>query len=81
MVDFRVLPAEVGNAWKSIITSEAIASTAEELREPPEERILLEDVLVDWALLHHGMKDKNPADKVLFYGKHSPNSECPRLCD
>ncbi|EJD00742.1 uncharacterized protein FOMMEDRAFT_125131 [Fomitiporia mediterranea MF3/22] len=32
-----------------------------------------EHVVVDFSVLHHGMKEKNPIDSVRFYGKHNIN--------
>ena len=31
------------------------------------------DILVNFAQMHFGMKEKNPLDFVRFYSKHDPN--------
>jgi hypothetical protein len=31
------------------------------------------DVVVDFATMHYGMKEKNPLDFIEFYSKHHPN--------
>jgi deoxynucleoside triphosphate triphosphohydrolase SAMHD1 len=31
------------------------------------------DVVVDFAIMHYGMKDKNPLDFIEFYSKRHPN--------
>ena len=33
------------------------------------------DVIIDWSYLHFGMKERDPIEQVLFYGKGSANSE------
>ena len=33
------------------------------------------DVIIDWNYLHFGMKERDPIEQVLFYGKGSANSE------
>lgn len=32
-----------------------------------------DDVIVDFSLMHYGMKEKNPLDFVKFYSKRNPN--------
>jgi hypothetical protein len=40
-----------------------------------------DDVIVDFSLMHYGMKEKNPLDFVKFYSKRSPKGGhlCPSL--
>ena len=48
------------------------------LERPPEELLCSlseEHVVVDLAILHYGMKDKNPVDSVKFYGKRHPDGK------
>jgi len=33
------------------------------------------DVIIDWSYLHYGMREQDPIEQVLFYGKGSANSE------
>jgi hypothetical protein len=33
------------------------------------------DVIIDWSYLHYGMKERDPIEQMLFYGKGSANSE------
>lgn len=33
------------------------------------------DIIIDWSYLHFGMKQQDPIEQVLFYGKGSANSE------
>lgn len=38
-----------------------------------------QDVIVDFSIMHYGMKDKNPLDFIKFYSKRNQNREYPVL--
>jgi deoxynucleoside triphosphate triphosphohydrolase SAMHD1 len=63
--------------WEKHLTPENIA--AEVVRNPPMEGIdgsqtlTADDVIVDWSILHMGLKEKNPMHYVKFYSKQQPN--------
>ncbi|KIM32352.1 hypothetical protein M408DRAFT_326950 [Serendipita vermifera MAFF 305830] len=64
--------------WKNMVTSQNIAREANLVREAEAEtlsqrEVTADDIIVDWSFVHFGMKDKNPVELVLFYGKHKPN--------
>lgn len=35
------------------------------------------DVIVDFSIMHYGMREKNPLDFVRFYSKYNMNCRCP----
>lgn len=68
------------------VTRERIVAAAKALPRPPAsspgdatpvdiDGLTKDDVIVDFSLLHYGMKDKNPLDFVKFYSKRNPNCE------
>ncbi|KAF9558393.1 HD-domain/PDEase-like protein [Agrocybe pediades] len=56
---------------RSISSSTVSSSVSEE--DPLDES----DIIVDIAVMHYGMQDKNPVDKVHFYSKRHPNRSGP----
>lgn len=63
---------------KDIVTAQAIALEANRVRASSSStqnlpEVVPVDIIVDWTFVHFGMKDKNPVDLVLFYGKHNPD--------
>jgi hypothetical protein len=79
IVDFKAVPTPYRDAWASLLTVENIVAEANLLGSDPdfelEDNVELncEDVIVDFSVLHMGMKDKNPMERVRFYSKHNPN--------
>ena len=68
------------------VTRERIVAAAKALPRPPVsstgdvtpvniDALTVDDVVVDFSLMHYGMKEKNPLDFVKFYSKQKPNSE------
>lgn len=43
---------------------------------PLDEPLQADDIVIDFSVMHHGMKEKNPMDNVKFYSKHCLNSPC-----
>lgn len=64
------------------VTRERIVAAAKALPRPPAgdatsvdvDALTVDDVIVDFSLMHYGMKEKNPLDFVKFYSKQKPNS-------
>ena len=52
----------------------AVSTPSEEGGSPPLDPTALQesDIVVSFALMHFGMKEKNPLDSVRFYSKHDP---------
>jgi hypothetical protein len=63
--------------FRKQITSKAIVDAANALNAVWEgsNALVEDDVRVDFALMHYGMKEKNPLDSVRFYSKREPNSK------
>ena len=83
MVDCKIFSWEIGKTCQEYITPASIVRAAKGLLSEfvGSERDLVDslsenDVIVDVADMHYGMKDKNPMDSVKFYSKHNPNREC-----
>lgn len=77
-VEVKVLPGIFKQLWQPHLTPDAIAQEATmiPIEEDDEETVLnASDIILDWATLHFGMKDRDPMQLVQFYGKHSRNSE------
>ena len=69
-------------ALAEVVTAQAVAREANVIRlcmdsEGGEgsREITDSDVIIDWSYLHFGMKERDPIEQVLFYGKGSANSE------
>lgn len=81
MVDKMFLSWELRDMWKRNYTPARILKAAKSMStsiEDPEIRDLIhnlkeEHIIVEMAVLHHGMGDKFPLDNCKFYGKYKPN--------
>ncbi|KAF8341439.1 uncharacterized protein EI90DRAFT_1737823 [Cantharellus anzutake] len=78
LVESKVLPGMFRDLWKPHVTPESVAREAarfETDRGHESESLVLNasDIIVDWATLHCGMKDKDPMQLVRFYSKQSRN--------
>ena len=69
-------------ALAEVVTAQAVAREANVIRlrmvnEGGEgsREVTDSDVIIDWSYLHFGMKERDPIEQVLFYGKGSANSE------
>jgi hypothetical protein len=90
-VDFKIVPPRYKDAWESTLTVENILREANQIRDrlalsgDAHDANVAEfaqglepnDVIVDWSMLHMGMKDRDPMQLVRLYSKHKPNSEYP----
>jgi hypothetical protein len=76
-VDFKVIDWPFREMFRKHITSKAIVDAANALNAVWEgsNALVEDDVRVDFALMHYGMKEKNPLDSVRFYSKREPNSK------
>ncbi|KAJ7683564.1 hypothetical protein B0H17DRAFT_1205071 [Mycena rosella] len=77
-VDSRVIEWERRDLFRERITRERIVEEARRLAAQDRTNIDLteltpDSVIVDHAMLHYGMKDKNPLDFVKFYSKRNFN--------
>ncbi|KAG8784818.1 hypothetical protein FRC15_002546 [Serendipita sp. 397] len=77
-VDILYLHPDEEKQIKLLVTSERIAHEAnrirtQELKTLESSEVTTDDVIVDWTYVHFGMRDRNPIELVLFYGKHNPN--------
>ncbi|KAJ7165634.1 hypothetical protein C8R43DRAFT_1061610 [Mycena crocata] len=81
-VDQRIIEWERRDVFKQYITRERIVEQARRLAVKERTEINLDEltpdsVIVDHAIMHYGMKDKNPLDFVKFYSKRNFN-KCAR---
>ena len=74
-------------ALAELVTAQEVAREANAIRSRIEDsehvrEVTDRDVIIDWSYLHFGMKEQDPIEQVLFYGKGSANSELfeDRLC-
>jgi HD superfamily phosphohydrolase len=72
LVDHKVHPAHLLTQWKEYLTPAKVVQMAKTLPDN-KETLEIEDVIVSFRIMDHGMKDKNPLDFVRFYGKNNPN--------
>ncbi|KAG6827134.1 hypothetical protein H0H92_013083 [Tricholoma furcatifolium] len=82
MVDFKVVDWEWAEVFRENITSTRVFEAARrELdardggKEEGAPRSVLEedDVIIDFLMMHYGMKERNPLDFVKFYSKTHPD--------
>jgi deoxynucleoside triphosphate triphosphohydrolase SAMHD1 len=79
MVDYKVFTWEWKGNLGKFLNAEAIVAAAKSHRpENDEEQTVLEElsirhVIIDEAVLHYGMGNSNPIDKIRFYSKRKPN--------
>lgn len=59
--------AREANAIRLDIEGSKDGESAREVRDS--------DVIIDWTYLHYGMREQDPIEQVLFYGKGNANSE------
>lgn len=78
-VDFKVIDWPMRSLFQKHITAARIVEACRELTlvsastEDADASSLQEsDVVINFALMHYGMKEKNPLDFVRFYSKHHP---------
>lgn len=85
-VDYSHIDVAKKATLAEVITAEEVAREANAIRlgiedsdDAKEGRSVREvrecDVIIDWSYLHFGMKQRDPIEQVLFYGKGSANSE------
>ncbi|KAK7451308.1 hypothetical protein VKT23_012650 [Stygiomarasmius scandens] len=81
-VDYKVIPYDLRTLARDAITPERIVEAVKQKfssgamdTQVDVGALTPDDVIVDFSTMHHGMKEKNPLDKVLFYSKRRPN-EC-----
>ena len=82
MVDYKVFAWEFKGHLRKFFNPEAIVSAAKSrIPENSGEQDALQElstqhVIIDEALLHYGMGNSNPIDKVRFYSKRKPHGAC-----
>jgi deoxynucleoside triphosphate triphosphohydrolase SAMHD1 len=70
-------------ALAEVVTAQEVAREANTIRLGIEDgeggggvrEVKESDVIINWGYLHFGMKERDPMEQVLFYGKGSANSE------
>lgn len=57
------------------MTADRIVDEAKKIRDAgiDVDALTANDIIVDFSLMHYGMKEKNPLDFVKFYSKRNPN--------
>jgi hypothetical protein len=84
-VDYKIVGWQYRDIIQEYITPERIVSAAKawaasaDSGDSKAELLTPGDVIVHLAMMHHGMKDKNPMDSVLFYSKYNINRTFTRL--
>lgn len=82
MVDYKVFAWEWKGHLRKFFNPEAIVSGAKShIPENSGERDALQElsvqhVIVDEAVLHYGMGNRNPIDEIRFYSKRKPQGMC-----
>lgn len=82
-VDYLHVGVSDKAALEKVLTEEKVAREANAIRldiEGSEDgesarEVRDSDVIIDWAYLHYGMREQDPIEQVLFYGKGNANSE------
>ena len=82
-VDYLHVGVSDKAALAEVVTAEKVAREANAIRldiEGSEDgggvrEVRDSDVIIDWSYLHFGMRERDPIEQVLFYGKGSANSE------
>lgn len=81
-VDYKVFAWDWKGHLRRFFNPKTIVSAAK-LHKPEndEERAALEElstqhVIIDEAVLHYGMGNDNPIDKIRFYSKRKPQGVC-----
>jgi len=82
-VDYLHVGVSDKAALAEVVTAQEVAREANAIRlgiEDSEEggrvrEVRDSDVIIDWSYLHFGMRERDPMEQVLFYGKGSANSE------
>ncbi|TFK24225.1 HD-domain/PDEase-like protein [Coprinopsis marcescibilis] len=79
LVDYKVVDFDIAREWKQLVTKEAIFEKAKLIchNAANSESLSVDDIIVDFSMMHHGMKEKNPMDKVRFYSKRNPDVSEP----
>lgn len=84
-VDYKVIDWPMRDCFRNHVTPERIVAAARNLSPEPstpeqtdddESTLNTQDVVVDFSLMHYGMKEKNPLDFVKFYSKSNQNRAC-----
>lgn len=79
MVDYKVFTWDwKGRLYRFFNPEEIVSAAKSHKPENNEERAALEElsaqhIIIDEAVLHYGMGNSNPIDKVRFYSKRKPN--------
>lgn len=88
-VDYKVIDWPMRDCFRKHVTAERIVAAAHNLSPEPstpeqtdddESTLNTQDVVVDFSLMHYGMKEKNPLDFVKFYSKSNQNRACWLFC-
>lgn len=82
-VDYKVVDWLHRDTFRENVTPERIVAEAKKAAEVLPKKsndnsfsiadLTPNDVVVDFATMHYGMKEKNPLDFIEFYSKHHPN--------
>jgi len=85
MVDYKVFTWDwKGHLYRFFDPEEIVSAAKSHKSENHEERAALEElsthhIIIDEAVLHYGMGNSNPIDKVRFYSKRKPKGVHPSL--
>ena len=78
-MDYNVVSWPSIDVVRAHITPERIVTAAKALPDVTPgvdvDTLTKDDLIVDFSLMHYGMKEKNPLDFVKFYSKWEPNRE------
>ncbi|KAF9457401.1 hypothetical protein BDZ94DRAFT_233579 [Collybia nuda] len=75
MVDYKVVDWPLIDFFKGFMTADRIVDEAKKIHDTGVDAgaLTAHDVIVDFSVMHYGMKEKNPLDFVKFYSKRNPN--------
>ena len=84
MVDYKVFAWEWKGHLRKFFSPEAIVSAAKLQLHTPENsgewdalrELSTQHVIIDEAVLHYGMGNSNPIEKIRFYSKRKPHGMC-----
>lgn len=76
VVQEHVTPERIVAAAKALPRA---ATSAGDMTPIDVDALTKDDVIVDFSLMHYGMKERNPLDFVKFYSKRNPNHGAPAV--
>ena len=79
-VDNKNIAFPFAKATEDYVTTERVFNKIVAIRDSPEYQkegegnvsdLIIDDIIVDFSMMHYGMKQHNPVDFIKFYSKHN----------